>query len=352
MNKRKQYQRYLRISQARYLNQVGFLIGISSHELRVMRDNVQYTTFSVPKVNGGKRLIENPAPDLKHIQRGLNKYLQCLYYQVCPDASYGFVMNVKRRPSKSIIANAARHMGARYMMNIDLESFFHTVTQGMVDDVLMSDIFALNQESVEILSEILCYKGRLPMGAPTSPVMSNLASLSLDYKLMKWCHGLGITYTRYADDMTFSSQTRQMTTWEYDAINAMIKSESYTINVDKVKVLGPDDPKAVTGIYVHEDRLSLSETFIDDTIQEIGKLKTNLEMSQRYDRIESPTVRKHRQVISGYINYAKQIYGAHDAEVLRLIDAYDDALNTIPWDTPVSWRAFPYASMNYDFTFF
>ena len=186
MNRQKLYRRYLNFTKARSVNQIGFLIGIKPHIMLLQAMKPHYDTFYVLKRNGGRRLIENPNPVLKQLQRGLNKYLQCVYYQHCPEASHGFVINIKRGKHRSIISNASTHLGANHIMNIDLKDFFHTVYQYKVDDILSSKLFQFDNETIRLLSSLMCFGGRkdsiiiIPFTKVNAEIKSNRIS-ALDF---------------------------------------------------------------------------------------------------------------------------------------------------------------------------
>ncbi|HHH53211.1 MAG TPA: RNA-directed DNA polymerase [Bacteroidetes bacterium] len=340
MKRKKLNTIYKKITSIRFIEQLGFLTGISPHIMVLQSVLPKYDMFYVRKRTGGKRLIENPNPILKNIQRKLNKYLQVVYYIHCPQPSHGFVINVKRGKKKGIISNAKVHIGNDYMLNIDLKDFFYYIKYNTVYKIFNSDLFNFNTYLVKILADLCCKDERLPMGAPTSPVLANLACIDMDLKLESICNSFAIKYTRYADDMTFSG-LNPIPDHLIKKIYSIIDEYGFVVNEKKVKLRGINDQKKVTGIIVG-DGLSLAEFFFEETLIEISKLKTLMELNYRYRGNKDKLVNKHKQKIDGYINYATQIYGKDNEKVQQLIDELDKAMSIEDFIEPMSWDDFPY----------
>ncbi|MBK8110500.1 MAG: RNA-directed DNA polymerase [Saprospiraceae bacterium] len=115
-------------------------------------------------------------------------------------------------------------------------------------------------EVLKSLSEITTYKGRLPMGSPTSPVISNFAMLNTDFELLNWCMAEKIEYTRYADDLSFSSDT-PFSNETFIRIKDVLHHYGFEINPSKVKFYNKSDQKIVTGIVVGDTGLGLQEDY-------------------------------------------------------------------------------------------
>ena len=167
-----------------------------------------YRKFEIKKKSGGSRIIMAPKEELKVIQQILNIIFQHLYF-IHHDA-FGFV------PQKSIKDNAYQHVGRRYVYNIDLKDFFHSFNrERLTNELLMSSSF-LRLKNREIASVVasLCtvnisldemHKTILPQGSPCSPVITNILSFTLDRRLKGLAKRFGANYSRYADDISFSS---------------------------------------------------------------------------------------------------------------------------------------------------
>ena len=168
----------------------------------------RYTTFTVKKKSGGERIINAPVKGLKSILRSLNFVLQCMYEP--HKAANGFVLN------KSIVDNAKLHVGNHYVYNLDLKDFFHSFDRNRVKMGFIYEPFNLNgeREPLAFLLASLCthpfevngeIKNVLPQGSPTSPTITNILCKKLDRRLTGLANRFGAKYTRYADDITFSS---------------------------------------------------------------------------------------------------------------------------------------------------
>ena len=168
----------------------------------------RYLTFTIKKKSGDDRIIHAPVKGLKSILRSLNFVLQCIYQP--HEAATGFVRE------KSIVDNAKKHVGHHYVLNMDLKDFFHSFDRNRVKMGFMFEPFNLNgdKEPLAFLLACLCthpfeidgeVKTVLPQGSPTSPTLTNILCKKLDRRLAGLANRFGATYTRYADDITFSS---------------------------------------------------------------------------------------------------------------------------------------------------
>ena len=168
----------------------------------------RYQSFTIKKKSGADRTIHAPVKGLKSILRSLNFVLQCIYEP--HEATTGFVLG------KSIVDNAQKHVGHHYVLNMDLKDFFHTFDRNRVKMGFMYEPFNLNgeKEPLAFLLASLCthsfeidgeVRTVLPQGSPTSPTLTNILCKKLDRRLNGLAKRFGATYTRYADDLTFSS---------------------------------------------------------------------------------------------------------------------------------------------------
>ena len=165
----------------------------------------RYFTFEIPKRSGGMRIISAPEPRLKMIQR---KLADCLYncteeiYGVPPKKllSHGFLN------SRSIFTNASIHTNRKYVLNLDLENFFPSFNFGRVRGYFLKDNrFGLHPKVATIIAQIACHQNELPQGSPCSPIITNLIGHMLDVRLVKLARKNNCSYSRYADDITFST---------------------------------------------------------------------------------------------------------------------------------------------------
>ena len=161
--------------QMRSVEDLARLIRTSPLKLALLAAEPIYYTFTVPKKDGSKRWIENPSKPLKKVQRRINKYLQAISYVTRTKAAYGFMTVAKNDPDpRHILSNAQQHLNCEYLFNADIEDFFHQVSFERVFQLFLTTPFDFSEALATILSQLLTNKGRLPMGAPSSPAISNL----------------------------------------------------------------------------------------------------------------------------------------------------------------------------------
>jgi retron-type reverse transcriptase len=242
-------------------------MGISLSELRFLSYTRpvstvnHYQRFEIAKKTGGTRLISAPMPRMKRAQYWI---LENILAKIqLPDAAHGFV------PSRSILTNAKPHIGAKVVINLDLKDFFPTITYPRIKGLLFSLGYS---EQVATILALLCSEPEmdhvqldgkayfvshgarfLPQGAPTSPAISNILCCRLDCRLAAMAAKLGFTYTRYADDLTYSSTTDvdghlPKLLWRTRQI---VNAEGFAINDAKTRVMHSGRRQEVTGIVVN-----------------------------------------------------------------------------------------------------
>jgi RNA-directed DNA polymerase len=178
---------------------VAALLGVSERDLVYLlyRGGKKYESFDLPKKSGGMRRISAPTSSIKILQKRLNQVLRTVY---APRSGvHGFTLG------RSIVTNADRHVKKRLVLNIDLEDFFPCIHFGRVRGMFASAPYNLPVEVAQVLAQVCTHEGRLPQGAPTSPIVSNIVCAPLDTGLRTLAQSHGCTYTRYADDITFST---------------------------------------------------------------------------------------------------------------------------------------------------
>jgi RNA-directed DNA polymerase len=157
----------------------------------------RYTNLVIKKKHGGVRLVRAPIVGLKIIQRKLNQVLQAVYQP--KSVAHGFIEN------RSVVSNATAHCRARFVLNIDLAKFFETITFFRVFGMFMAKPYSRNQTVAATLARICCSENVLPQGSPCSPVVSNMLVARMDSQLKMLARTHKCTYTRYVDDLSFST---------------------------------------------------------------------------------------------------------------------------------------------------
>lgn len=233
-------------------------LGMSPAEAKKIRyyRSRMYQTFAVHKRSGKQRIINAPDRRLKMLQRKICDLLTLLYKRRNP--VHGFVAE------RSVKTNAQSHIGSKYVANLDLKDFFPSITERRVTGVLTA--LGIGRDVAEILSSICCVNGGLPQGAPSSPILSNMICFRLDKELMTFAKGARCIYTRYADDLTFSSY--QPLTGLFEAppppsgsfapdalapgLASIFDANGFVINPEKAHYADRNSRRTVTGIRVNE----------------------------------------------------------------------------------------------------
>jgi len=217
----------------------------------------RYTSFTIKKKSGKDRLINSPVNGLKSILRTLNFVLQCVYDP--HNAATGFVKG------KSIVDNANIHIGNNYVYNIDLKDFFHSFDRNRVKMGFLFKPFSLEgkREPLAFLLASLCthpfkINGEivtvLPQGSPTSPTITNILCQKLDRRLTGLANRFGAKYSRYADDITFSSPHNIYHNEEFLQELKRIIEEDQKLEINPTKTRSQKTPyrQEVTGLIVNE----------------------------------------------------------------------------------------------------
>jgi RNA-directed DNA polymerase len=172
-------------------------------------DAAKYTEFKIPKSGGGERTIKAPVDRLKALQRRLADVLQAAFEELYGDRNHGRSLSHGFRQGHSIITNASNHKNKRYVFSIDLEDFFPSINFGRVRGFFIkSTDFQLKPKVATVIAQIACHDNQLPQGSPVSPIISNLLGHVLDVRLVRLAKKAKCAYSRYADDITFSTREK------------------------------------------------------------------------------------------------------------------------------------------------
>jgi retron-type reverse transcriptase len=223
---------------------------------------ISYTSFEIPKRSGGKRTISVPAAPLKQVQRLiLRRLLGRLRAHPC---ATGF------ERGHSIVTNALPHAGKNVVIRLDLQNFFPSITAPRVEKYF--GFIGYDREAAGLLTRLCTYEGALPQGAPTSPRLSNLVNYRLDARLAALAECSGMSYSRYADDMTFSARTSDVITAQrvnprgfgipaqgnprvndiIHIVKDIIRDEGYRLHTQKkLRISRGHDRQLVTGLVVN-----------------------------------------------------------------------------------------------------
>lgn len=248
----------------------------------------KYTKFEVPKRTGGVREISAPSKELKDLQRRVADLLKNCLDEIYTDKGLRDSVSHGFSPGRSIVTNAHPHVGKRYVFNLDLKDFFGTITFPRLYGYFMKDTgFLLPKKTATILAQIACHEGKLPQGSPCSPIISNLIGHILDVHLVRLAAANGCHYTRYADDLTFSTNKRvfphaiavlsltDQHKWVLGSeLAALIRKCAFEVNPLKTRMQYRDSRQAVTGLTVNK-KVNASRDYRHDVRAKVNEvLKT------------------------------------------------------------------------------
>ncbi len=327
-----------------------FTLGQLRHFSDTRKNRRHYRTTCIPKKRGGYRTITMPCGMLKSFQRAANRIFQA-YYDAPPSVN-GFT------PGRSVVDNARVHAGMNYVFNADLEDFFPSISQVRVWKALQAPPFGFPSDVASVLAGLCCTElytlddprvdahekewnevdvnwkktGRsvLPQGAPSSPALSNIVCRDLDRKLAGLARRFGVNYSRYADDITFSSQHN---VYSPDGeflreFRRIVASQGFSLNEAKTRLLGSARRQEVTGLTVNA-KANVPRGFVRD-LDNLLYIWERHGRSDAYAKFLSYYLRdgkarpgrypKMEAVVAGRLAYLRMVKGAH-SRVWQRLDA-------------------------------
>ncbi len=279
-----------------------------------------YESFTIPKASGGQRKILAPKVGLKRIQQAINLALNVVF--IPHFAAHGFV------PGRSIVTNAEKHVGKPHVLNLDLKDFFPSVQFRRVKTVLGLAPFNLKDEREELgflIANLCCYKGVLPQGAPTSPTLSNVVCQRLDRKLHRLARQHEASYTRYADDLTFSRYDGVFDAAFEQAVAEVVEDERFLINPKKVRQQHRSIRQEVTGLTVNE-KVNVSRPYLRNTRTMLHKWDQGGLVAATeafYENYRGPEPRpQFLASLLGRIHFIGMVRGKEDATYVHMLQKY------------------------------
>ena len=232
-------------------------LGISQKQLiyvlYVRKPESYYRSFEIAKKNGGKRIINAPTKELYRIQKILTFKLEEIYAP--RKCVYGFVKG------RSILDNARCHTKKEFCLNIDLKDFFTQFNFGRIRGLFLKEPYKFGTEAATIIAQIVCYKGVLPQGASTSPIITNMICRSFDFKMINLCGKYKSYYSRYADDIVISTRLKEFPIQLAknnqgiielsEELTSVFEEAGLVINYEKVYLNASSYRQEVTGLTVN-----------------------------------------------------------------------------------------------------
>ena len=245
------------LSEVTNRNELADFLGIPrkklTHILYVKKTDSYYMQFEIPKKSGESRMINAPTGALKSVQK---RILFALEKMTNDESVYKTNISHAFQKKRSIITNAKIHRNKKMVMNFDLNDFFGSFHFGRVCGFFQKNKhFKLPYEVAVAITQLVCFNGALPQGAPTSPMITNLISQIMDVKLLKLAKKYKLDFTRYADDLTFSTNDKKFLE-KYDEFHEQLKRTisflGFEINETKTRLQFCDSHQAVTGLVVNK----------------------------------------------------------------------------------------------------
>lgn len=308
-------------------------LGTSIPNFEHQINNPSYFHYQRPKKKGGFRDIFAPSNELKQLQKKLNFYLQGYYLFIKPKEVHGFVISPRYMGKHcNIVDNALPHVGKKYILNIDIKDFFTSIKAHRVKELFDSEVFRFSNQISTALALLTTYKGFLPQGAPSSPVMSNFICLNFDKELKQFSSFNSLAYTRYADDLTFSSDTPIHTDCLLDII-CIINQNGFQINQKKLRFTASNRRQTVTGITVNE-KVNVSRNLLKQIRAMLHDFEQNglTTATKKHFKIDTEINNNHKNSfinrLSGNINFVGQVKGKDDSVYLKFRESLARSIRT------------------------
>ena len=297
----------------------------------------KYEMVLLRQRNGKERKISIPCYFLMKVQKKISEILCCLY-QV-PTSVHGFVHD------KSIATNAMQHENQHCILSIDIKDFFDSINFGRIRGLFIAPPYLLSPKLATILAQICCLDNKLPQGAPSSPILSNMICSHMDFLLARFLQKNRCTYTRYADDITISTKKPKFPKSILTIIDGDIllsrelreiieiapksKLRSFEINEQKIRLQKRGQRMQVTGLIVN-NKVNIPRKFTNQIRAMLHAWeKYGLEAAQdnfdkshdKKNRFLSPKV-SFKKVVKGKLNFLAMVRGNDDILYRKLLKKY------------------------------
>lgn len=276
-----------------------------------------YKVFGIKKRSGKFRLICAPIPQLKEIQQLIAKKLYQILSEPHPSV-HGYALG------RNIVTNASQHIGKKIVLNLDIKDFFPSITKNMIIEILSTQIGF--EGSIGLTATELCtLEDRLPQGSPASPILSNLACRKLDDDLSEIATEFNFTYTRYADDITFSNDDEIVADEFIKKIRQAIVKYGFEVNESKFRIRKNGRRQEVTGLTVNKI-LNVRRSYLKNIraiLHNWEKLGADYIVDgywEKYDKSRSAKCFVHS--LRGKIEYVGMVRGKDDMTYLLFLDKF------------------------------
>lgn len=289
------------------------LIGLNElylNHLFILTDKL-YREIQIPKKRKGFRTISIPSEGIKLVQRWI---LDNILYKIrINQASQGFVKG------RSIVDNAKVHVNKACIINIDIKDFFPSISIEQIFKLFY--YYGYTKEISYLFAKLCTSKNKLPQGAPTSPYLTNIICKRLDKRINNLCSNIDAQYTRYADDITISSDSTDLSKYLH-LIELILKDEGFKVNKSKTRVQLSKNRQVVTGLVVNK-KLSVPN-------------ETKRYLRQQIYFCKTYGVTDHlKRTNNTHSNFKEHLYGV--AFFIKMVEEdigkrFLDDLNSISWE--------------------
>lgn len=207
------------------------------------KPELYYKKVEIPKNSGkGTRILACPSYRLKAIQAWiLRKILN----------KFDSHRNATAYNGRNLRENAQMHLDNQYVLCVDIKNFFPSTNRERIYNFFKS--MGYNKQVAIMFTKFTTFENGLPQGGVTSPALSNLVNKDLDIDISDYCNNSTLTYTRYADDITVSSNNKKKLKEALEYLKKVLNKYGYTINSDKTRILQPGIKRKITGLIYNEE---------------------------------------------------------------------------------------------------
>ena len=331
------------------LNHLAIRTEVNYNFLRavIRRNNKNfYSKFSIKKRSGGRRFINIPTPQLMKTQKWINTHI--LINVRTHSASHAF------SPQSSIYKCAIRHCGAKWLIKMDVTNFFESISEIQIYRLFhrlgysklisfelarictlgVSDYnnrknypaWQIKKNNIEIPEYSNKVLGYLPQGAPTSPMLSNLVMLDLDEQITQCAKQYNLLYTRYSDDLTFSTKNKDFSRKQASKliaeISEILTAKGLKPQYRKTAVIPPSSRKIVLGLQVDGDFPRLRKEFKDKLRQHFYFIK-KYGLNKHFQKRSFDSISGFKNHLRGLIDYANMVEPEYAEKMMQKFNAID-----------------------------
>ena len=285
----------------------------------------RYKSFTIPKKSGGTRIIHAPHERLKYVLKLFDLLLRTVFDT--HEAANGFVND------RSIVDNARMHVQSNFILNVDLKDFFDSFDRNQIKMFFYKHLTQGNEKLAFILASLVTNpfvvdggeRFTLPQGSPVSPYLTNLLCKKLDKDLTSFAARKNVKYSRYADDITFSSQQNVFDQSFMEDFKSIIKNHRLQLNPKKTRLQSKAYRQEVTGIITNQ-KLNVRRAYVKDLrlyIHWIEKYSIDQAQNMFLDHYAKTgrTLKKNariQNVVDGKLHFMSMVKGTQDPTYNKL----------------------------------